>query len=164
MSTVNFPKYFAWAGAEIAVSMICLGLPTLRPLYLKSSGHTGYYEQRRTPHPELPQYANSKSRATTPATRPPLHDDRPRTPNFFRGSAATSDTAVELEAQPRSGQPACPTRPLAAHTRSHSDDADSEDSILGMARHGRGVGRRGTGNQATSEGERRLSKNWPLRG
>jgi len=144
--------------------MICLGLPTLRPLYLKSSGQTGYYEQRRTPHPELPQYANSKSRTGTPATRPPLQDERPKTPNFFRGSAATSDTAVELEPQPRSGQPARPTRPLVAHTRRHSDDADSEDSILGMSRQWRGGERRESGSKATSDGERRLSKNWPLRG
>ncbi|KAK8036246.1 hypothetical protein PG993_008860 [Apiospora rasikravindrae] len=34
--TLNFVPYFAWAGAEIAVSMICIGIPTLRPLYLKT--------------------------------------------------------------------------------------------------------------------------------
>ncbi|KAK8054608.1 hypothetical protein PG994_009675 [Apiospora phragmitis] len=30
--TLNFVPYFAWAGAEIAVAMICIGIPTLRPL------------------------------------------------------------------------------------------------------------------------------------
>ncbi|KAK3896683.1 hypothetical protein C8A05DRAFT_39770 [Staphylotrichum tortipilum] len=162
--TLNFMKYFAWAGAEIAVSMICLGLPTLRPLYLKSRGRTGYYETRRTPNPELPQYSMSRSRKGTPGVHPHRQEDRAKTPNFFRGSAATSETAVEMEPTARSIQPAPPTRPLAAHTRSHSDDADSSDSILGMSRQGRGGGRREGGNRATVDRERRLSKNWPLRG
>ncbi|KAI0174502.1 hypothetical protein BJ166DRAFT_493020 [Pestalotiopsis sp. NC0098] len=41
--TINFVPYFAWAGGEIAVSMICIGIPTLRPLYLKARGITSSY-------------------------------------------------------------------------------------------------------------------------
>jgi hypothetical protein len=33
--TLNFVPYFGWAGAEIAVAMFCIGIPTLRPLYMK---------------------------------------------------------------------------------------------------------------------------------
>lgn len=41
--TLNFVPYFAWAGAEIAVAMVCIGIPTLRPLYMKSRGVTSTY-------------------------------------------------------------------------------------------------------------------------
>ncbi|KAI0601176.1 hypothetical protein F4775DRAFT_543060 [Biscogniauxia sp. FL1348] len=41
--TLNFVPYFAWAGAEIAVAMVCIGVPTLRPLYLKARGVASAY-------------------------------------------------------------------------------------------------------------------------
>jgi hypothetical protein len=34
----NFVPYFAWAGAEIAVALVCISIPALRPLYLKTRG------------------------------------------------------------------------------------------------------------------------------
>ncbi|KAK6858173.1 hypothetical protein PG995_005872 [Apiospora arundinis] len=68
--TLNFVPYFAWAGAEIAVAMICIGIPTLRPLYLKTTRNlasayarsqrsrqhpNGRYTSRRSA--QLPQFA-----------------------------------------------------------------------------------------------------------
>ncbi|KXJ97246.1 hypothetical protein Micbo1qcDRAFT_191787 [Microdochium bolleyi] len=51
--TLNFVPYFAWAAAEIAVAMVCIGVPTLRPLYLKTRGLTlgsgyGRHQSRAT--------------------------------------------------------------------------------------------------------------------
>ncbi|KAI1373122.1 hypothetical protein F4677DRAFT_430311 [Hypoxylon crocopeplum] len=57
--TLNFVPYFAWAGAEIAVAMVCIGIPTLRPLYLKTRGLTSTYHSnqgRNTNTSELPRF------------------------------------------------------------------------------------------------------------
>ncbi|KAK1834617.1 hypothetical protein QBC39DRAFT_389323 [Podospora conica] len=57
--TLNFAMYFVWAAAEISVAMVCLGIPTLRPLYLKqrgmSIGYTGR-EHTRDDDPEMPAF------------------------------------------------------------------------------------------------------------
>ncbi|KAF3026567.1 hypothetical protein E8E14_014090 [Neopestalotiopsis sp. 37M] len=56
--TINFVPYFAWAGAEIAVSMICIGIPTLRPLYLKARDITSAYGRHgHSRTSELPRFA-----------------------------------------------------------------------------------------------------------
>lgn len=51
--------YFVWAAAEISVAMVCLGIPTLRPLYLKqrgmSIGYTGR-EHTRDDDSEMPAF------------------------------------------------------------------------------------------------------------
>ncbi|KAK4186509.1 hypothetical protein QBC35DRAFT_412650 [Podospora australis] len=71
--TLNFAPYFIWAGAEIAVSMICLGIPTLRPLYLRHHGRTtiGYGNHHHTDHsdPELPRFTMIDRKSST--RRPP---------------------------------------------------------------------------------------------
>lgn len=57
--TLNFVPYFAWAGAEIAVAMICIGVPTLRPLYLRTRGivsSLGYGRSVRSHNSQLPQF------------------------------------------------------------------------------------------------------------
>ncbi|KAI1076882.1 hypothetical protein F5B20DRAFT_554146 [Whalleya microplaca] len=69
--TLNFVPYFAWAGAEIAVAMVCIGIPTLRPLYLKARGlggaYSNYADQDRSTASELPRFAmcNHKSPSST---------------------------------------------------------------------------------------------------
>ncbi|KAG7293557.1 hypothetical protein NEMBOFW57_003610 [Staphylotrichum longicolle] len=68
--TLNFAKYFAWAGAEIAVSMICLGLPTLRPLYVKGTGTT-LYERGHTAQQGDPELAQFASKPASPTPPPP---------------------------------------------------------------------------------------------
>ncbi len=55
--SVTFVTYFAWAGAEIAVAMVCLGLPTLRPLYLRHRGLAVTSMHPRHQHNDaLPQF------------------------------------------------------------------------------------------------------------
>lgn len=56
---VNFVPYFAWAGAEIAVAMICVGIPTLRPLYLKARGITSVHDRSHNTS-ELPRFTMLK--------------------------------------------------------------------------------------------------------
>jgi hypothetical protein len=149
--------------------MICLGLPTLRPLYVKGTGTT-LYERGHTGQqdPELAQFA-SKPASPTPPLPPPDQKERPRTPNFFRNSGAT-DVMLEMEMAPNTPQTRL-SKVAAARIRGQS--ADSSDAILGLsAERGRGWARDGAAggrnsgaawkNRLTSDSERRLS-NWPLR-
>ncbi|KAI4865713.1 hypothetical protein F4820DRAFT_447782 [Hypoxylon rubiginosum] len=72
--TLNFVPYFAWAGAEIAVAMVCIGIPTLRPLYLKTRGLAGAYHsnQRHGENSsELPRFIRHLKADSRP---PPTHD------------------------------------------------------------------------------------------
>ncbi|KAI0145482.1 hypothetical protein GGR57DRAFT_299565 [Xylariaceae sp. FL1272] len=59
--TQTFVKYFAWAGAEIAVAMVCIGIPTLRPLYIHLRGSA---DSRNLggDDTELPQYTSASKR------------------------------------------------------------------------------------------------------
>ncbi|KAI0173081.1 hypothetical protein GGR52DRAFT_541839 [Hypoxylon sp. FL1284] len=77
--TLNFVPYFAWAGAEIAVAMVCIGIPTLRPLYLKTRGLTGAHQSNRdrgSNTEELPrftQYGKITSPMSSPRSSMPSH-------------------------------------------------------------------------------------------
>lgn len=150
--------------------MICLGLPTLRPLYVKSTGTT-LYERGHTGQqgdPELAQFA-SKPASPTPPLPPPDQKERPRTPNFFRNSGAT-DVMLEMETATDTPQ----TRlSKAAAARVRGQSADSSDPIFGpsVEQRSRGWPREGLAGgrnsgaawkNRTSDSERRLS-NWPLR-
>jgi hypothetical protein len=54
---VTFVPYCAWAGAEIAVAIVCLSLPTLRPLYLRKCGVSiGRWNEVQSYASELPQF------------------------------------------------------------------------------------------------------------
>ncbi|KAH8666490.1 hypothetical protein BX600DRAFT_274370 [Xylariales sp. PMI_506] len=70
--TLNFVPYFAWAGAEIAVGMVCTGIPTLRPLYLKTRGiRTSYGRHGQSQVAESPRFTMCEPKFTTrPATAP----------------------------------------------------------------------------------------------
>lgn len=61
---VNFVPYFAWAAAEIAVALVCIGIPTLRPLYLKTRGINTIDSQARsnnnTNNAILPQFVMAR--------------------------------------------------------------------------------------------------------
>src|SRR6478609_6991323 len=61
--------YFVWAAAEISMAMVCLGIPTLRPLYLKqrgmSIGYTGR-EHTRDDDPEMPAFTMCEQPPQTP--------------------------------------------------------------------------------------------------
>lgn len=62
-----------WAGAEIAVAMVCLGVPTLRPLYLKQRGLSIGYADRDHSRPDeaLPRFTmiDQKPTAFEPSGR-----------------------------------------------------------------------------------------------
>ncbi|KAK4152565.1 hypothetical protein C8A00DRAFT_16116 [Chaetomidium leptoderma] len=78
--TLGFAEYYVWAGAEISVALVCLAIPTLRPLSTKRHGRStnGYertdgYERRRTPRhsdPELAQFAMCEPKGPAPPTLP----------------------------------------------------------------------------------------------
>jgi hypothetical protein len=70
MVSVGFAEYFVWAGAEIAVALVCLAIPTLRPLYTRMGGRdtTGYewtagHEPRRPASGLLKRLAAQSSRS-----------------------------------------------------------------------------------------------------
>ncbi|KAI3321121.1 hypothetical protein HD806DRAFT_504670 [Xylariaceae sp. AK1471] len=66
--TLNFVPYFAWAGAEIAVALVCTGIPTLRPLYIKTRGLAntfGSHNPRRTSC-HLPQFTPRERKIISP--------------------------------------------------------------------------------------------------
>ncbi|KAK6080874.1 hypothetical protein SCUP234_04972 [Seiridium cupressi] len=76
--TLNFVPYFAWAGAEIAVAMVCMGIPTLRPLYLKTRGVSSAYAQKeQSQTSELPRFTMCKAKMKRPPTPPQAHFSPP---------------------------------------------------------------------------------------
>ncbi|KAI1859144.1 hypothetical protein JX265_010621 [Neoarthrinium moseri] len=78
--TLNFVPYFAWAGAEIAVAMVCIGIPTLRPLYLKSRGITSTYgRQGHSQASELPQFTMVEKKNTSSPNGSPQMPHHSRT-------------------------------------------------------------------------------------
>jgi len=118
-SVVNFVPYFAWAGAEIAVAMVCLGVPTLRPLYLRCRGlKTGrdYTEQARSLGSQLPHFTmvdtkvvnrdpslvceSASSEVTVEAglAKPPMVHTRYQDP-LYEGSHSFQDARTEIWVQ-----------------------------------------------------------------
>ena len=83
---VNFVPYFAWAGAEIAVAMICVGVPTLRPLYLKSRGLPNTHSQQSRSHNnELPQFTMMKEK---PSISSPIQSPSVASPSQMEAGLA----------------------------------------------------------------------------
>jgi hypothetical protein len=123
---VNFVPYFVWAGAEIAVAMVCLGIPTLRPLYLRrrgSIGYSGYADRHRSRVEEqLPQF-------TMIDNKPPVFD-----PSLRDSSSCHTD--VEACGGSASGSGSGSLKPLtpppSAHTRPRPSRYDSVDEIFSM--------------------------------
>ncbi|KAK0706177.1 hypothetical protein B0T26DRAFT_444813 [Lasiosphaeria miniovina] len=149
--TLNFAPYFVWAGAEIAVAMVCLGIPTLRPLYLKHRGRSIGYGDRQHSHasdPELPQFDMVDQKHAGPSQGPQLgeqgpipHDHKRQDhkqdhkqqiilpasppPSYVRDSTS-SHTVVEPEPSPE------PLPELAKPLNVYSRGRDSVDDILGL--------------------------------
>lgn len=120
--TVNFVTYFAWAGAEIAVAMICLGVPTLRPLYLKQRGQLsiGYNSHarrsREDEEDELPRF-------TMVDQKPPIAFDFEPAPSE-PDSLSTHDGKVERTHNL--------SRPPMAHVKGPGAAYDSVDEIFSL--------------------------------
>ncbi|KAK3315652.1 hypothetical protein B0H66DRAFT_347873 [Apodospora peruviana] len=152
--TLNFAPYYIWAGAEIAVAMVCLGIPTLRPLYLRNRGiSVAYTEGALTNHdigsdPELPRFTMLDQKAPPSPQTPqqPQHISRPPSPqptgekgklgpHHIRDSSS-SHTMVESAPSPEPKFPLYTTAgtiirpPSSAHTK--RSRSDSVDDILGL--------------------------------
>ncbi|KAB5549610.1 hypothetical protein GE09DRAFT_1174508 [Coniochaeta sp. 2T2.1] len=123
--TINFVPYFVWAGAEIAVAMVCLGIPTLRPLYLKKRGMSigyGNYANRHHSRAEeqIPEF-------TMIDTKPPVFDSR-----SGRESSSTH-TDVEACGSASAMSVDIPMRPPSAHLRAGGPSRyDSVDEIFSL--------------------------------
>ncbi|KAI2627667.1 hypothetical protein GGR54DRAFT_426679 [Hypoxylon sp. NC1633] len=68
--TLNFVPYFAWAGAEIAVAIVCIGIPSLRPLYLKTRGLANTYRSNQAASnktSDLPRFVKFDRKSPLPA-------------------------------------------------------------------------------------------------
>jgi hypothetical protein len=120
-SSVNFVPYFVWAGAEIAVAMVCLGIPTLRPLYLKQRGQLSIGYDGRShgtqADEELPQF-------TMVDQKPPVEFDP-----SGRDSSSTHNTKVEASSSIASSSIA---KPPPAHTKEMPVGYDSVDEIFSL--------------------------------
>ncbi|KAM7208251.1 hypothetical protein V8F20_001531 [Naviculisporaceae sp. PSN 640] len=104
--TLNFAPYFIWAGAEIAVAMVCLAVPTLRPLYLRNHGSTTIdYTARAHAYgdgsdPELPRFTMLSD------TKSPITPQTPSSEQICFPEKAASVLGVRGEAtQPPSTTP-----------------------------------------------------------
>jgi len=166
---VNFALYFVWAGAEIAVAMVCLGVPTLRPLYLKQRGMTIGDSERANTHatdPELPIFTMCEQKPAAPKPQEATqveeteeaeeapgksHHHSPEPTSFLRDSSS-SRTMVESSPSPEP----YPTRPESAYTR---DRSDSVDDILGLYNSDRSRSR-GTNKTGDADCDRPPSTVW----
>ncbi|KAK3938887.1 hypothetical protein QBC46DRAFT_460024 [Diplogelasinospora grovesii] len=95
--TLNFAIYFVWAGAEIAVAMVCLGIPTLRPLYLKKRGMSiGYGDRRHSQYGNdedvLPQFemCGPEPQPPLPPSEKPLSEPQREPQNPFNDPTTDS--------------------------------------------------------------------------
>jgi len=102
--TLNFVPYFAWAGAEIAVGMATVGIPTLRPLYLKTRGIPSTHERsQNNAREELPRFTMLKNTVTTT-----IHG--PSTPTKWK---AAPEKPAGIYVRPHISAPLRPSSPAA---------------------------------------------------
>jgi hypothetical protein len=122
---VNFVPYFAWAGAEIAVAMVCLGIPTLRPLYLRKRGMSiGYAGRNHSRADEvLPEFTMIDNKP--PIFDPSGHDSSSCHTDVEACGAASGSGRV-------SGSGDAPTRPPSVHLRAEPSRYDSVDEIFSL--------------------------------
>lgn len=145
--TLNFVPYFAWAGAEIAVAMICIGVPTLRPLYLRTRGFAsslGYGRSVRSHNSQLPQFDMVEPKSV--------------------GGSTVRDSGQAFMSPPSSRAGLNPAPPPRAHTRTSSRGTwDLEEqkgpSYLDESERRQGV----IWIQNDVSVERDYAQDWPLR-
>ncbi|KAK4175035.1 hypothetical protein QBC36DRAFT_29888 [Triangularia setosa] len=134
--TLNFAPYFIWAGAEVTVALVCLGIPTLRPLYLKQRGIStiGYGNHHHTEHsdPELPRFTMVDQKMRPDPSPDLSHNDfdtsDPRNPHL---SHITLDSPPSPQ-RPKVSQPQQTTPNPTSHdtvtTQGHLRDSSSTGS------------------------------------
>lgn len=163
-SAVNFVPYFAWAGAEIAVAMVCLGIPTLRPLYLRRRGSIGYssYADR---HQSLVE--EQSPQFTMIDNKPPIFDPPVRDSSSCHTDVEACRSGSRSGSGSASGSPRVPARPSTAHTRVRPSCYDSVEEIFSMydQNHPQHVGQNTGLIWVKSEVHvsRRDHEHWPLR-
>ncbi|KAK3953016.1 hypothetical protein QBC32DRAFT_340081 [Pseudoneurospora amorphoporcata] len=146
--TYNFAPYFIWAGAEIAVAMVCLGIPTLRPLYLRRRGltedhdelppnrnklempdftmveqHKQEQQQNQLGDHKLPTTSGSHSKGERSPSPPP--------PAYVRDSAS-SHTVADMDSLGDVETFQTPLSPASMQKKSRRGRNDSVDDILGL--------------------------------
>ncbi|KAK3491077.1 uncharacterized protein B0T23DRAFT_397110 [Neurospora hispaniola] len=165
--TYNFAPYFIWAGAEIAVAMVCLGIPTLRPLYLRRRGMTEDHEY----HPpnqnnlEMPEFtiveqhkqeqqqkqSGDHKTPTAGAGSKAERSPSPPPPAYVRDSAS-SHTIVDMESLRDIDTFQTPLSPASMQRKNRRRRGnDSVDDILGLYNAERS---RSRGTTAHSQGSR----------
>lgn len=146
--TYNFAPYFIWAGAEIAVAMVCLGIPTLRPLYLRRRGMTEDHEElppnrNNLEMPEftiVEQHKQEQQQSQSGGHKMPINwggskaecCPSPPPPAYVRDSAS-SHTVVDVESLPDVFETfQTPLSPASMQKKSRGRRNDSVDDILGL--------------------------------
>ncbi|EPE02434.1 hypothetical protein F503_00702 [Ophiostoma piceae UAMH 11346] len=182
--TRNFVSYFAWAGAEIAVAIVCLGIPTLRPLYLKKRGRP--VDSTHPAHAAddvLPQFTMvAVDQPSEEAQQPDVADVERGPRGHSRGSIPESTGSRSCVSTPYSSPDSVqtekfdamnigitsilPARPPRSYGSSRTQD--SVDEILGLYDENGGPGPAPGHGQIWIKNEIRVEKtvasNWPLRG
>ena len=139
--TRNFVSYFAWAGAEIAVAMVCLGIPTLRPLYLRRRGRpVDSTRPARAADDVLPQFTMvAADQATELDVEMGPSGSIPEGTGMKSGSRSAASTpysspgsvqAEKFDAMTVGVASMLPARPLRSYGSSRTQD--SVDEILGL--------------------------------
>ncbi|ERT02453.1 uncharacterized protein SPSK_05290 [Sporothrix schenckii 1099-18] len=174
--TLTFVTYFAWAGAEIAVSMVCLAIPTLRPLYLRHRGLAVTSTHPRHPADDvLPQFTmcgpTPGAGAMAPTQGPPKFADVDlesgpssidSTPRSTPGSTPDSVQDEKFDSVPE--VETLPSRLPKAYL---SRGQDSVDEILGLYgpnyAHGQGQKHGQIWIKSEVSVQETAATNWPLK-
>ncbi len=126
---MNFVPYFAWAAAEITVSMVCLGIPTLRPLYLKKRGRAAEYGQSRGS--QLPHFTIIDRKIPEPASLRDSTSTHTTNPTWASNSSnpAISASVHEEETSQICGEPG-PAAPTTAYIPGGRERRNTIDEIF----------------------------------
>lgn len=129
--TLNFVPYFGWAGAEIAVAMFCVGIPTLRPLYMKKRhGLTTEYgnhgQASAASDDRLPRFTmmDQKNAVASPATRDADMSQSASSPNLANDPEARAAAAM-LDARVLAAAAAAMSKPVDLESSASARDSGS---------------------------------------
>ncbi|KAK8062881.1 hypothetical protein PG997_014978 [Apiospora hydei] len=150
---VNFVPYFAWAGAEIAVAMICIGIPTLRPLYLKTQQNlaSAYARsQRRGRHGRRPSRHSQQLPPFTMVEGPLAEGEATTSRRCCSTTTPSSRRRCATAAKACSSTPPPPPRRGPARTRRRCGPTPADDAV-GLDPDADGVGGGGGGAAAGVE-------------
>lgn len=177
-TTVTFVTYFAWAGAEIAVSMVCLAIPTLRPLYLRHRGLAVSSTHQHHPADDiLPEFTMcAPEQIALPPSKPSMDlESALSTSGSSSGSApdskpgsspgSSSDSSPEsVQDEKFDSNPEIEILPSRLPKAYMSRGQDSVDEILGLYGPSYGQSRGQIWIKNEVRVEQTTAPNWPLKG